>query len=75
MKPAWQVAQSAAAMDRALRAGLTRAQLVTLAVARAARRNGVPHGLDHAQLREALRRPGARVFDETMVQRERRGRR
>ena len=72
MKPEHQVIASAANMDRALAAGLTRAQLLVLTVARADRAAGVDLSVDPAELAEALRHPGALLFDETFVHRERR---
>lgn len=71
MKPAWQVEQSAAAMDAALAGGLSREQLVTLTAARAARQQGSEPYVDPVELHEALRHPAARLFDETFVRRER----
>lgn len=73
MMPGWQVAGSAAAMDRALHAGLARSQLVALTLARAARRRGEPVDMD-PELREALHHPGAVLFDETETHRLRRRR-
>lgn len=75
MKPAWQVEQSAAAMDRALAAGMTREQLVLLTGARAARQRGEEPDVDLLELAEALRHPAAKLFDETYVASELRRRR
>lgn len=75
MIPAWQVRGSAAAMDRALRAGLTRPQLLALTLARAARRRGDPVDPTEPALRAALANPASAVFDETEAHRLRRQRR
>lgn len=73
MKPREQVEASAAAMDRALDAGLSMQQLVLLTAARADQRDlGVPPDLTDPAVGEAHRHPAAAVFDETHAARARR---
>lgn len=59
-------------MDRALAAGPTRAQLLVLVRARADRAAGVDLSVDPFALADALHHPGALLFDEMFVRRERR---